>query len=280
MRAILFFILLAISVNAQTITNLEVAATATSSSTQSVLTLPRFAFDGNNGTIWCSDLFTNNAVVTVASLYDDLGATCIVTGVKIVWEQYSAAKAFSVQISKDNQVWLPVWSTLTNTSMVNNISGLTVTGRYFQIKMDNRLGSYGFAVTNVSILGYALTLPASPPTPTNLTIWATPFASTRTKQYFNPPLSITNAGSTLSITGVQWRAYSSAVSSNPPLPGSDYAAVQFKYAGPSRAFQWEGLSNGIVIALSPPVTITNGSSGEITDFITNSISQRRARLLP
>ncbi len=95
--------------------------------------------DGNTGTRW-SSAFSDPQWLEV-----DLGSSQSICGVTLNWET-AYAKAFQIQVSTDNATWTSIFSTTTGTGGVQNLTGLSGTGRYIRMNGTTRATQYGYSI--------------------------------------------------------------------------------------------------------------------------------------
>ncbi|SHN32967.1 discoidin domain-containing protein [Chitinophaga sp. CF418] len=119
------------------------------------------ATDGNYATRWSSG-FTDDEW-----LYVDLGASYDINRVKITWEA-AYATAYQVEVSTNTSDWTPVKSVSGNTTLVNDLTGLSGSGRYVRIHGISRATTYGYSIFEVEVYG------AAPQAPHGGTAWAIP----------------------------------------------------------------------------------------------------------
>jgi hypothetical protein len=133
--------------------NLALNKPVTVSSTQSGQP-GSYAVDGNLTTRWASAWTATNWI------YVDLQATYNITEVKLTWEAAYAA-SFQIQVSSDATIWTPIYSTTTGTGGIQDLTGLSGTGRYVRMYGTVRgLPAYGYSLYEFEVYG---TVPA----PTN-----------------------------------------------------------------------------------------------------------------
>ena len=133
--------------------NLALNKPVTVSSTQSGQP-GSYAVDGNTGTRWASSWTATNWI------YVDLQATYNITRVKLTWEAAYAA-SFQIQVSSDATNWTPIYSTTTGAGGIQDLTGLSGTGRYVRMYGTVRgLPAYGYSLYEFEVYG---TVPA----PTN-----------------------------------------------------------------------------------------------------------------
>jgi hypothetical protein len=111
------------------------------------------AVDGNTGTRWSS------ASSDPQWIYVDLQATYNITEVDLNWEA-AYAKSFQIQVSSDAINWTNIYSTSTGTGGIQNLTGLSGTGRYVRMYGTVRGTIYGYSLYEFAVFG---TVPA----PTN-----------------------------------------------------------------------------------------------------------------
>ena len=153
---------------AQTQTNIALNKPATASSVYSSGYLPSYAFDGALNTRW-SSLFSDPQWI-----YVDLGSTYNINEVKLTWEA-AYGKAYQIQVSNDATNWTSIYSTTTGTEGVNDLTGLSGTGRYVRMYGTQRGTPYGYSLWEFGVF----TGSASPP-PTTTTLTTTTTAPTTT----------------------------------------------------------------------------------------------------
>lgn len=119
------------------------------------------ATDGNYATRW-SSAFSDQQWI-----YVDLGANYDINRVKITWEA-AYATAYQVEVSTNTNDWTPVKSVTGNTTLVNDLTGLTGNGRYVRINCATRATTYGYSIFELEVYG------AAPQTPYGGTVWAIP----------------------------------------------------------------------------------------------------------
>ncbi len=108
------------------------------------------AVDGNYSTRWSS------APTDVQSIYVDLGSSYNISRVKIAWET-ALGKNYNIDVSTDGSVWTPIRSVTNNTSLTNDNTGLSGTGRYVMIYCTQRGSMYGYSMFELEIYGTAST---------------------------------------------------------------------------------------------------------------------------
>ncbi|MEY9877658.1 hypothetical protein ABH931_007182 [Streptacidiphilus sp. MAP12-33] len=104
------------------------------------------ATDGNAATRWSS------AFADPQWLQVDLGTTHTVDEVKLSWEA-AYATAFQLQTSEDGTTWTTVYSTTTGTGGVQDLTGLTGSGRYVRMYGTARATGYGYSLWSFEVYG-------------------------------------------------------------------------------------------------------------------------------
>jgi hypothetical protein len=122
-----------------------------------------YAVDGNASTRWSATLYVDPQWITV-----DLGAQYNISRIKLVWEA-AYARDFLVQVSADNSNWTTVRTITGNTSLTNDYTGLSATGRYVRMYGTARGSEYGYSIYELEVYGTAATarVSTSPITSTN-----------------------------------------------------------------------------------------------------------------
>jgi hypothetical protein len=119
-----------------------------------------YAVDGNTATRWSATMYVDPQWITV-----DLGANYNISQIKIIWEA-AYARDFLVQVSTDNSNWNTVRNITGNTSLTNDYTGLTATGRYVRIYGTARGSSYGYSIYELEVYGTAAGARLETTTPT------------------------------------------------------------------------------------------------------------------
>jgi len=145
-------------------TNIALNKTATSSSNENAGTTPNLAVDGNTGTRW-SSAFSDPQWIQI-----DLGSTQSICHAKLTWET-AYGKAYQIQVSNDAATWTTIYSTTTGTGGVNDLTGLSGSGRYIRMYGTVRGTQYGYSIWEFEVYAGA-TSPTNtstfvPPTNTN-----------------------------------------------------------------------------------------------------------------
>jgi hypothetical protein len=111
-----------------------------------------YAVDGNLTTRWAS------AWSDPQWIYVDLGATYDFTEVELYWEA-AYATDFQIQVSPDTTNWSNIYSTTSGLGGVQDLTGLSGSGRYVRMYGTARGTAYGYSLWEFQIYGT--------PTPTN-----------------------------------------------------------------------------------------------------------------
>ncbi len=122
-------------------------ATASSSDSSS----PQDAVDGDTNTGWTS---SNNG--GAEWLQVDLGATYAINEVVLYWGN-AYANAYQIQVSDDQTNWTWVYSTINGGGAMEDLTGLSGSGRYLRIYMTGRSGeNSNFSVNELQVFGSAV----------------------------------------------------------------------------------------------------------------------------
>ncbi len=105
-----------------------------------------YAVDGNLTTRWAS------AWSDPQWIYVDLGATYHITEVELYWES-AYATSFQIQVSPDASSWTNIYSTTTGLGGVQDLTGLSGSGRYIRMYGTARGTSYGYSLWEFQIYG-------------------------------------------------------------------------------------------------------------------------------
>jgi hypothetical protein len=109
-----------------------------------------YAVDGNLTTRWAS------AWSDPQWIYVDLGATYNITEVKLTWEA-AYATSFQIQVSSNAVNWTTNYSTTTGHGGIQDLTGLSGTGRYVRMYGTVRVTTYGYSLYEFEVYG---TVPA------------------------------------------------------------------------------------------------------------------------
>jgi len=156
------------------------------------------AVDGNLGTRWASA-----QGIDPQWIYVDLGATTTVTHVILRWEA-AYGKSYQVQTSNDATNWTNIFSTTTGDGGVDDLTGLSGSGRYLRLNGTVRGTGFGYSLWEFEVYGSSgatntptntSVSPSNTPTPTNTSIGPTNTptnTSVPTNTPTNTPLGPTN----------------------------------------------------------------------------------------
>src|SRR5207302_3528732 len=120
-------------------TNLALNKPATASSQENSSFPASNAVDGNTGTRWSSGFSDPQWI------YVDLGATHTINKVVLNWEA-AYGKAYQIQTSNDKTNWTTIYSTTTGAGGINDLTGLSGSGRYIRMYGTARGTVYGYSL--------------------------------------------------------------------------------------------------------------------------------------
>ncbi|MEU1071108.1 family 20 glycosylhydrolase [Streptomyces sp. NPDC005878] len=118
----------------------------TASSTETANFPPASATDGDPATRWSS------AYSDPQWLQVDLGSAQSVSRVVLRWEA-AYGKAFQIQLSDDATVWRTLYSTTGGSGGVQDLTGLSGSGRYIRLYATRRGTSYGYSLYEFEAYG-------------------------------------------------------------------------------------------------------------------------------
>ncbi|MEV6550543.1 discoidin domain-containing protein [Streptomyces sp. NPDC051597] len=118
----------------------------TASSTETANFPPASATDGDPATRWSS------AYSDPQWLQVDLGSSQSVGRVVLRWEA-AYGKAFRIQLSDDATVWRTLYSTTGGSGGVQDLTGLSGSGRYIRLYATQRGTSYGYSLYEFEAYG-------------------------------------------------------------------------------------------------------------------------------
>ncbi|MBT2455575.1 family 20 glycosylhydrolase [Streptomyces sp. ISL-86] len=118
----------------------------TASSTETANFPASSATDGDPATRWSS------AYSDPQWLQVDLGSSQAVSRVVLRWEA-AYGKAFQIQLSDDNTTWRTAYSTTTGTGGVQDLTGLSGSGRYIRLYGTQRGTGYGYSLYEFEVYG-------------------------------------------------------------------------------------------------------------------------------
>jgi hypothetical protein len=138
---------IAVSVSGSGSSNLALNKTATASSVETAAFPPAYAVDASLTTRW-SSLYTSPQWI-----YVDLGATYNINRVKITWEA-AYGKNYRIQVSSNASSWTTIRTVTGNTTLTNDMTGLSGTGRYVRMYgTASGLAGYGYSIYNLEVYG-------------------------------------------------------------------------------------------------------------------------------
>lgn len=126
--------------------NIALMKPVTASSVENPGTPASFAVDGNPGTRWAS------AFSDPQWIYVDLGESFNIDAVKITWEA-AMARDYQLDFSEDAQTWTTVKTVVANSSVVNQHTDVTGSGRYVRIFGTSRATPYGYSIFELEVFG-------------------------------------------------------------------------------------------------------------------------------
>ncbi|MCX5015748.1 family 20 glycosylhydrolase [Streptomyces sp. NBC_00555] len=126
--------------------NLALGRPTAASSTETPNFPAAAATDGDPGTRWSS------AYSDPQWLQVDLGSTQSVSRVVLRWEA-AYGKSFRIELSDDASTWRTVQSTTTGSGGVQDLTGLTGSGRYIRVYGTQRGTSYGYSLHEFEVYG-------------------------------------------------------------------------------------------------------------------------------
>ncbi|WP_079008509.1 family 20 glycosylhydrolase [Streptomyces sp. XY431] len=118
----------------------------TASSTETPDFPAAFATDGDGGTRWSS------AYGDPQWLQVDLGSTQAVNRVVLRWET-AYGRAFRIQVSDDGATWRTIASVTSGTGGVQDLTGLSGSGRYIRMYGTARGTSWGYSLYEIEVYG-------------------------------------------------------------------------------------------------------------------------------
>lgn len=132
-----------------TATNIALNKNVTVSSVEEPGLEGNYAVDGNTSSRWSATMYVDPQWITV-----DLGSSYNISRIKFVWEA-AYAKDYLVQVSSDNANWTTVKNITGNTSLTNDFTGLSATGRYVRMYGTARGSAYGYSIYELEVYGTA-----------------------------------------------------------------------------------------------------------------------------
>jgi len=127
-------------------TNIALNKPATASSLENATLPASNAVDGNTGTRW-SSAFSDPQWIQI-----DLGQTYSINHVTLNWEA-AYGKAYQIQVSNDASSWTTIYSTTTGNGAIDDLTGLSGTGRYIRMYGTQRATAYGYSLFEFQVYG-------------------------------------------------------------------------------------------------------------------------------
>src|SRR5262249_39155225 len=93
----------------------------------------------------------------------DLGSTQTICHVKLTWET-AYATSYQIQTSNDAATWTTIYSTTTGTGGVNDLTGLSGSGRYIRMYGTVRATGYGYSLWEFEVYTGTTNTPTFTPT--------------------------------------------------------------------------------------------------------------------
>jgi hypothetical protein len=135
-----------ISTTTATNANLALNKSVVASSMESANLPATAAVDGNYATRWSS------AYSNAQSIYVNLGSRYNVNRVKITWEA-AYGKDYRIEFSNDAIGWTTARSVTGNTTLVNDLTGLSGTAQYVRMQGVTRGTVYGYSIYELEVYG-------------------------------------------------------------------------------------------------------------------------------
>jgi hypothetical protein len=127
-------------------TNIAQGKPATASSNETAALVAGNAVDGNATTRW-SSLFSDPQWI-----YVDLGGSYSINRVNLTWEG-AYGKDYKIQTSPDASNWTDIKTVTGNTSLNNDWTGLSGTGKYVRMYGTARGTAYGYSLFEMQVYG-------------------------------------------------------------------------------------------------------------------------------
>ena len=156
--------------------NLAMGKPVTASSSEAGANVATNAVDGSYSTRW-SSLYSDAQWLTV-----DLGATYAINRVKLTWEA-AYGKDYRITGSVDGTTWFTLKTITGNTSLTNDLTGLTGNCRYISMNGTARGTVYGYSIYELEVYGSAVTNVNQAP--------SVSLTSPSTNASYNAPASVT-----------------------------------------------------------------------------------------
>ena len=124
--------------------NIALNRPAVASSQESASYTPDKAVDGNTSTRWSSSFSDNQWI------YVDLGQPSSISRVKLKWEN-AYASGYKVQVSNDASTWTDIYTTSTGNGAVDDLTGLSGSGRYVRVLCVTRASGFGISLFDFEV---------------------------------------------------------------------------------------------------------------------------------
>jgi beta-glucosidase len=142
-------------------TNIALNRPAEALSNETAGTTPNLAVDGNAGTRW-SSTYSDPQWIRI-----DLGTVQSICRVRLNWEG-AYGRSYQIQVSNDTINWTTIYSTTTGDGGIDDLTGLSGSGRYIRMYGTVRAIGYGYSLWEFEV--YSSSSPTQQPTfqpPTN-----------------------------------------------------------------------------------------------------------------
>jgi YVTN family beta-propeller protein len=136
-------------------TNLALNKPAVTSSAENTSLTGAQAVDGSATTRWASVQGVDPQWLQV-----DLGASYSISRVVLNWEA-AYASGYSIQVSADATNWTSIYSTTTGNGALDDLTGLSGTGRYIRMYGTARGTAWGYSLWEFEVYGTAVTTPGT-----------------------------------------------------------------------------------------------------------------------
>jgi len=192
--------------------NLALNRPVSASSTLDTGFIPSLAVDGDLTSRWSSQFSDPQWI------YVDLGATYSIGEVRLYWE-YAYATSYKIQLSNDAVTWSDIYTTTTGDGALDDITGLSGSGRYVRVSGTVRATPYGYSLWEFEVYAppppiVSAISPSSGPTAggTTVTITGTGFNTA--------PGATTVKFGVATATGVSCATVTSCIATSPSGSGT------------------------------------------------------------
>jgi beta-glucanase (GH16 family) len=145
------------------------------------------AVDGSATTRWASV----EPATTAQWIYVDLGSTSTVARVVLNWEA-AYATSYQVQTSNDASSWTSIYTTTTGNGAIDDLTGLSGSGRYVRVNCTVRGSAYGYSLWAFEVYGTGGATATNTPIGPTATSSNTPVPPTATNTSVGPTATRTN----------------------------------------------------------------------------------------